>query len=540
MSCAIFSPSDSSTNMPADSQGLRRLLQQDEGVAGRGVDLKEELYTAIDPPHDKVVAALTIFKDIIRSFPRGGALRRVGDCHGGSVGRRIRGLRPRRQPQLCQGQRGPGQALGSPGQLRLPGEVGRRHAGRIRYLPWEFLVHVVDHKTPLDERQWALTNYLPRRVMIGSCYSDVPYDTPMYENEAPPKLSDQDYTLENIRKIGGVCAHQADFASRVGKSIGVPAAYVCGTAADGEGHAWVMWVELKAVTRTNITFSLESFGRYHCDHYYVGHLKDPQTGLDITDRQLELRLQTVGSDPQGKRQAALVMKAYPMLLKKAELDVPQQLLFLNQVIQFCPGNETVWQTLAKMFTRRRGGEGAKQTDDAGVDRLFATFAAVPDFTWTVFDDLIASKSLPSNATISTSGWSSSYEQAGRPDLACEGRLKYTDYLLRGRALQGCRRGAGLHRHEVPHDGRFVPKLLDKLDKVCKVGEFKDADDCLVRFYRAVPAADPPAAPGHAKPLLHQHVQAGRGAVQGKGHPDLAKIVEEKLTRLEAARPPRGG
>ena len=33
------------------------------------VDLKEELYTAIDPAHDKVVAAMTIFKDIVKRFP---------------------------------------------------------------------------------------------------------------------------------------------------------------------------------------------------------------------------------------------------------------------------------------------------------------------------------------------------------------------------------------------------------------------------------------------------------------------------------------
>ena len=207
---------------------------------------------------------------------------------------------------------------------------------------------VVNHKTPLVERQWALANYLPRRVMIGTCYHDVPYDDDMYHKKSPPKLSEQDYTLENIRKFGGVCAHQGDFACRVAKSIGVPAAWVTGMAADGEDHAWVMWVELQAVNHANITFSLKSSGRYRTDHYYVGVLKDPQTGLQITDRQLELRLQTVGSNPQIKRQAALVMNAYPTLREKADLDSPQQLMLLSQVTQFCPGNEEAWIAIAKL------------------------------------------------------------------------------------------------------------------------------------------------------------------------------------------------
>src|SRR5258706_8952988 len=50
-------------------------------------------------------------------------------------------------------------------------------------------------------------------------------------------------SLPNLLAFGGVCAMQADFAARVGKSMGVAAEYVGGQAADGEGHAWVMWVE---------------------------------------------------------------------------------------------------------------------------------------------------------------------------------------------------------------------------------------------------------------------------------------------------------
>ena len=31
--------------------------------------------------------------------------------------------------------------------------------GRLRFMPWEFLAFVVDHRTPLEERQWAKKYY---------------------------------------------------------------------------------------------------------------------------------------------------------------------------------------------------------------------------------------------------------------------------------------------------------------------------------------------------------------------------------------------
>ena len=56
--------------------------------------------------------------------------------------------------------------------------------GRGQLLPWEFLVHVVNHETPLVERQWALQRFLPERSMIGKCYSKVPYDHEMVETDS--------------------------------------------------------------------------------------------------------------------------------------------------------------------------------------------------------------------------------------------------------------------------------------------------------------------------------------------------------------------
>ena len=104
---------------------------------------------------------------------------------------------------------------------------------RFQHLPWEFLIFIVDHKTPLVERAWA-QQYFLRNRNSNSWHKDVPYDHDMLKAEKAkgivpagfgPRLQGYDYTLENIRLRGGVCAMQADFAARVAKSVGIPAVY---------------------------------------------------------------------------------------------------------------------------------------------------------------------------------------------------------------------------------------------------------------------------------------------------------------------------
>lgn len=226
---------------------------------------------------------------------------------------------------------------------------------RVRCLPWEFLVFVVNHRTTLPERKWAQLMYLPNQTMIGNCYGQVPYDGDTLKGELA-KIAGKVYHLPNLYYYGGVCRHQADYAARVAKSLGVPA-FAAGAATNlGEGHAWVMWTELGPVTRTGFHFSLESCGRYG-DKFYVGGLSDPHTGLPTTHRQVELRLHTVAHDPLAKRQADLVMQAYPVLREKLALDLPQQLSFLGRIAKLCPGNEDVLEDIGQVVARGANHQG---------------------------------------------------------------------------------------------------------------------------------------------------------------------------------------
>ena len=105
--------------------------------------------------------------------------------------------------------------------------------GVVQNLPWEFLVHMVNNRTPGTERDWAIKNYMKKRVGIGGIYKEIVYDKEMLRTERRDgggkgecRLTGNDYTLEGVKKYGGVCAQQADFSARVAKSIAVPAEYV--------------------------------------------------------------------------------------------------------------------------------------------------------------------------------------------------------------------------------------------------------------------------------------------------------------------------
>ena len=447
------------------------------------LDIKEELYTAFDPDVDKLVPALTLLGDIRKQFPE--KIAAYGEL---AIATALvwdsprRGVYKYKHHAKRAKSKMPINSLAAMDNFKYLVETEDWMQGRVRFMPWEFLTLVVNHTTPLSERQWAMKNYVHKRQMFGSCYKDVPYDDTMLNSESEvARLNDKDYNLPNLLTYGGVCAYQADYASRVGKSMGVPAAYVTGKSAYGEEHAWVMWVELLGVTADKITFSLESFGRYRGDKYYVGHLSDPHTGKRITDRQLELRLQTVGLDPQAKRHAQLVMKSFPMLREQTKMDVNAQFKFLYKVTDMCAGNEDAWRSLAKMS---RGGLITKKNSKEMMEVLtgmFRIFKDFPDFTWEIFDDLIAFQDDSKQRGILYGQLVQLYEAADRPDLACEARLKFVDYLVAEEEYDVAIDGLASAIMKFPKEGCFVPKMLDRLEELCKKVGNRQQD--LLDFYK---------------------------------------------------------
>lgn len=443
--------------------------------------IKETLFTAIDPADDNPAAVMAVFRDLWKADPAAVkandelavAVAVVWDSPKGPYD--YRGHQVRTRSILPE-------TVANIGAIDNFKYIVDRHAklkGPQLQLPWEFLVHTVNHKTPLDERDWAVTNYLKRRPGIGTSYKDIVYDQEMLRTQSKVcKLNDKPYTLNSIKEHGGVCAMQADFAARVAKSLLVPAEYVGGEANSGGLHAWVMWVEVKAVQRDAVTFSLESYGRYFGDNYYVGTLKDPQTGKQITDRELERRLTAVGNAPYSSRQADLLMRAYPIVRDKKELTTRQQLAYLNKVLTLYPMCDAAWLELAALHRDGKLTDSVEAT--RLVDKALVTFARFPDFSWKVVDDLLTPQKDKVYRTRTFEKMVAAYENLGRPDLGCEARMKLVEYQAEAKDFKKAFDGLAVTVRKFPEEGRYVPRMVTRMQEVAK--DIKGGPDLMAKFY----------------------------------------------------------
>ncbi|HEX5105059.1 MAG TPA: hypothetical protein VFV87_14670 [Pirellulaceae bacterium] len=501
-------------------------------------EIQEELYTAIRP-EDKVPAVMQLFNELRKQFPE-----KIVPYANLAIATAVVWDDERRgvydyghHASRCKATM-PANLLGAIENFQYLVSAEPVMQGRIQYVPWEFLVYVVNHRTPQPERVWAVQNFVGKRVMYGKCYSDVPYDNEMLKSGSEiAKLNNRDYTLPNILQFGGLCAMQADFASRVGKSMGVAAEYVNGESAGGDRHAWVMWVELKQATPTGLVFSLESHGRYRGDKYYVGNLDDPQTGQNITDRDMELRLQTVGLDTVAKRHAALVMQAYPMLCERASLDATQRLDLLAKTIAYSPGCEEAWYATARFFREASGNKEHAKQYQAVLDRLFATFARVPDFTWKVFDDLAAYQSDAKASSAMYVRLCGLYEAAERPDLACESRLKLADMLVEQAKPLDAVQGLAFTIKKFPSEGRYVPKMLDKIELLLK--DVPNAGQHLVGFYVEILPLVPQMRGDEPSPFAITMFERAVDVFTQCNQPQLAQAAQVELEKIKSGNGKRG-
>jgi hypothetical protein len=495
---------------------------------------RELLLTAINPEVDDVPRALGVFRELWKKHPE--AVKAHPNL---AVATSVvwdnpkavydyRGHQVRTKSLLPDGVK----AVGAEENFKYCLDREAKLKGPYLQLPWEFLVHVVNHRTPDDERDWAVTNYLKRRAGIGAIYKDVEYDKQMLRTQGEVcKLAGKPYTLAGIREWGGVCAMQADFAARVAKSLMVPAEYVGGEGNSGVRHAWVMWAEVKTVNKDAVTFTLESFGRYNIDQYYVGTLRDPQTGKETTDRELERRLTAVGTAPLSSRQSDLLMRAYPIVRERKALTTKQQLAYLNRVLTLYPMCDAAWVELAVLH---RDG---KLTDPVEatrlVDKAVTTFAKFPDFSWTVVADLLTPQKDKQYRTRTYERLVTSYETLGRPDLACEARLKLVEYQVDAKDYKKAFDGLANTVRKFPAEGRYVPRMMDKLQEVAK--GFKAGPDLLTKFYLEI-LPRVPARRGDevSKYAVAMHEQAV-AFLKEHNKPKDAAAVEQSLAQVRGGK-----
>jgi hypothetical protein len=437
-------------------------------------DLKEDLYTAIDERFDDVGAALQLFAELWKEYPS-----QTETYPALAIATAVTWDRPAsvydyRHHQVRTRSTLPEGLTDAKTNFDYLVNGGAVVQANLKVLPWEFLVFVVDHKTPIAERKWAQSYVLSRRGKVSSWHQDIAYDHGMLKTEQTgkgpgPKLSGHEYTLANIKRYGGVCAQQADFVARVGKSVGQPSMYVSGESSYRGWHAWVMWVTVLKAGKDKVKFALISDGRtrgFERDAFYVGHLTDPHSGKRILDRDMERRLSVIGDDPLAQRQTRLAMRAYPMVVEAASLDVKEKIAFLDHCLQVCPRAEEPWLEFARMAKAGELSGSFKSVAAAHLTTLTKSFARYPDFIARLSDDLLTPEE-PAARVKHYALVLPLYEKAGRPDLVCETRLKlsrqWSEQSRWKEAAQALERGVRKYSTE----GRFIPRLLQAYEKVCE-------------------------------------------------------------------------
>jgi hypothetical protein len=494
-------------------------------------ELKETLFTAIDPATEEPAQVMKVFRDLWKDDPE--AVKKSGEL---AVAVAVVWDDPRAVYDYRGHQRRTKSALpadvmkvGALDNFKYVVDRQAKLKGPQLQLPWEFLIHVANHRTPADERDWAVNKYLKQRAGIGTIYKEIEYDTEMLRTQSKVcKLNDKPYTLEKIREYGGVCAMQADFAARVGKSLLVPAEYVGGEANSGGLHAWVMWVEVKAVNKDAVTFTLESFGRYNNDQYYIGTLKDPQTGKETTDRELERRLTAIGNAPHSSRHADLLVRAYPIVRDLKAYTTKQQLAYLNKVLTVYPMCGEAWVELAALHKDGKLTDAQEAT--RLVDRAVNVFVKFPDFSWKVVDDLITPQKDKQYRTRTFEKLATQYETLGRPDLACEARLKLVEYQTEAKEHKKAFDGLAFTVRKFPDEGRYVPKMITRMQDVAK--DIKGGDALMASFWVEILQKVPPRRGNEVSAYCVKIHEQAITYLKDANRPKEAAAAEQSLAKVK--------
>ena len=233
-----------------------------------------------------------------------------------------------------------------------------------KMLPWPVLVQLVDLDVSQAEIDWALAQYGGKKVDLLALYSSVPYDNAKLAHAAT-KLGDQPYTLENLRRFGGVCVDQAHFSSRIAKIFGVPSLKCCGNGRyGGVGHCWSGYLTAKGKS-PELAFT----GRYQGDCYYFGTAFDPQTSTEVLDRDVELLY--AGASGGGESWATAAHLA--RIARACDGHPEQATLIAREAVKRSPLVAEAWRVLLR------------NVSPAEVEKTWQTLAKAsvnfPDLAW---------------------------------------------------------------------------------------------------------------------------------------------------------------
>ncbi len=170
-----------------------------------------------------------------------------------------------------------------------------------------------------SDREWALGNLTFPLAKIGDAYASIAYR--MNHAEYP------EYTMANVRKMGGICWNQAGYSQSNGRARGVPCAYMGGEGSRG-GHAWFGYKSPRGWVNT--------VGRYN-DGYACGHATNPQTGKRF--REWDFFLFDDEGRHNGDREASLRLIRAAALVKTND----ERLALLESAARRNQNNPAAWE-----------------------------------------------------------------------------------------------------------------------------------------------------------------------------------------------------
>ena len=329
-------------------------------------------------------------------------------------------------------------------------------------VPYFMLKYVVDGKVPTEERDWALKRH-GGSATVWQLYGNVPYDHELFkegESKKRDRLNEEGYTLENIKKYGGLCGDQAYFATQVCKSIGMPAAaFSARGTKTGRGHAWA-----SAARKTGDGWNWLDAGRFGRPGQFTfmpGKTTDPQTGKPITDRDcwLETQLSRVNATRRFRSRFCLTAA---MLLDETG-DPKRAAAFLKLAVQLNPYSAEAWLAVARFCSERK-----LKTDAVWgfYEAMVEKFKDYPEFTKSILEqlrELIPENDIKRRTKLFDMTWE--VYQRRYPDVGAKTLAEKGDYLMsRGQpkaAFNVYTDAVMRYRHQGP----LLEMLLEKIEEV---------------------------------------------------------------------------
>lgn len=237
----------------------------------------------------------------------------------------------------------------------------RRLLTDLRTLHPSQLKFVVDGFLPLDEVRWARKNIRLTRSRFENAFFQIRYRNERIDRREYDWPGGTPYTLENIRKSGGICVDQAHYAAQAGKALGLPTLFFTGQGPDG-GHAWFGFLE--SPNRWNL-----EAGRYSRGDYPTGTALDPQTWQPINDHELELLASaTRRSREFGFSESALA--AARILAAGGEQGRASELVDI--ALELCDANPAAWSMRAEALAVSGANATVRRAHHANAARRFAS------------------------------------------------------------------------------------------------------------------------------------------------------------------------